>query len=196
MTTTASLDRRFFIRGDHVLVRSQTPASVGAGVQIQHHRGLGFEVGITHEDPRPVLPRFEGIVGEPPAHGRHRHLTPSASNCRASSAVLQRESGTSRSTGSEHAHTVTRARSAGVYTGGRPDRGASPRPLRPFAANRARHLRTVSTQPPSSAAIAAFEAPSAASTTINARALSRRPHCVETTPDELLTTTTKSAIIL
>jgi hypothetical protein len=62
---------------------------------------------------------------------------------------------------------------AGVNTGGRPLRAASLNPARPRAANRPRHLRTVSVHTPTSAAIAAFNTQAAAASTIAARSRSR-----------------------
>ena len=68
---------------------------------------------------------------------------------------------------------MTSARSAAVNTRGRPLRGASVSPASRPAANRRRHLRTVSVHTPSSRAIAALACPAAAASTIAARSRSR-----------------------
>jgi hypothetical protein len=52
---------------------------------------------------------------------------------------------------------------------GRPDRGSSCRPANPRAAYRSRQPRTVGRETPTSSAIAVFDIPSAASSTIRAR---------------------------
>ncbi len=92
---------------------------------------------------------------------------------RASSGQLHRDSGTPVSAGSAHASATASARAAPVNTGGRPLRRASCRPASRPAANRRRHLRTVSVHTPSSPAIPALALPSAAASTICARSRSR-----------------------
>jgi hypothetical protein len=92
-----------------------------------------------------------------------------AASSRASSGQLHRDSGTPVPAGSAHASAITSARSAAVNTGGRPLRGASFSPASLAAANRRRHLRTVSTCTPTLAAIAALVLPAAAASTICAR---------------------------
>jgi len=71
------------------------------------------------------------------------------------------------------ASALTCATCTGVKLRGRPDRGRSSSPGRRYAANRLRHLRTVSTAIASSAAIAMFERRCAAASTIRARTTSR-----------------------
>ena len=63
----------------------------------------------------------------------------------ASSGPVHRDSGTPVAAGSWQASATTAARSASLIRRGRPDRGRSLSPSRPRAANRPRHLRTVST---------------------------------------------------
>ena len=96
-----------------------------------------------------------------------------AASSRASSGQLHLASGTPDSAGSAHASATASARSAAVNTGGRPLRGASFSPASRVAANRRRHLRTVSTCTPTCAAIAALVLPAAAASTIWARSRSR-----------------------
>ena len=91
----------------------------------------------------------------------------------ASSGPLQRDSGTPVAAGSWQASATTAARSSALIRRGRPDRGRSVSPSRPRAANRPRHLRTVSTLTCRSAAIRALARPRAAASTICARSQSR-----------------------
>jgi hypothetical protein len=96
-----------------------------------------------------------------------------AASSRASSGQLHLDNGAPDSAGSAHANATASARSAAVNTRGRPLRGASFSPDRPPAANRRRHLRTVSGHTPISIAIAALLRPAAAASTILARSRSR-----------------------
>ena len=91
----------------------------------------------------------------------------------ASYGSARRPSGTPVAAGSWQASATTAARSAALIRRGRPGRGRSVSPSRPRAANRPRHLRTVSTLMPSPAAIRAFGCPRAAASTICARSRSR-----------------------
>ena len=91
----------------------------------------------------------------------------------ASSGPLQRASGTPVAAGSWQASATTAARSSALIRRGRPDRGRSLSPSSPRAANRPRHLRTVSTLTCRSAAIRALARPRAAASTICARSQSR-----------------------
>jgi hypothetical protein len=92
---------------------------------------------------------------------------------RARSGQLHFDSGTPDSAGSAQASATASARSAAVNTGGRPLRGASFSPASRPAANRRRHLRTVSVHTPSCLAITALFLPAAAASTIWARSRSR-----------------------
>ncbi len=96
-----------------------------------------------------------------------------AASSRASSEQVHFDSGTPDSAGSAHASAMTSARSAAVNTGGRPLRGASFSPASRPAANRRRHLRTVSAHTPISTAIAALFLPATAASTILDRSRSR-----------------------
>ncbi len=100
-------------------------------------------------------------------------VRPRLASSAASSGPLHRDSGTPVAAGSWQARATTAARSAAVIRRGRPDRGKSFRPSRPRAANRPRHLRTVSTAMCRSAAIRALARPRAAASTICARSQSR-----------------------
>ena len=75
--------------------------------------------------------------------------------------------------GSWQASAFTSITWTGVNVGGRPLRARSTSPSSPSAANRPRHLRTVSTVTAHRRAIAALDKPRAASSTIRARSLSR-----------------------
>jgi hypothetical protein len=105
--------------------------------------------------------------------GEIASTTPRTTASAASSAQLQRAKGTPVSAGSAQANAFTSASAVAAKTRCRPGRGRSASPGRPRAQNRARHLRTVSTQTPSRPAIAAFVVPSAAASTIRARSTSR-----------------------
>src|SRR5215472_5702384 len=99
--------------------------------------------------------------------------SPALVNSAASSGPLQRASGTPVAAGSWQASAITAARSSALIRCGRPDRGRSLSPSRPRAANRPRHLRTVSTLMCRSAAMRALARPHAAASTICARRQSR-----------------------
>ena len=90
-----------------------------------------------------------------------------------SSGPVQRDSGTPVAAGSWQASATTAARVSSLIRRGRPDRGRSASPSRPRAANRPRHLRTVSALTCRSAAIRALSRPRAAASTICARSRSR-----------------------
>jgi hypothetical protein len=111
-----------------------------------------------------VLPGFEGAGGQPPANGGRQD--------RQSRAAPPRQRPPSLG-GNAHASATASARSAAVNTGGRPLRRASFSPASRPAANRRRHLRTVSVHTPNSTAIAALVLPAAAASTILARSRSR-----------------------
>jgi hypothetical protein len=83
--------------------------------------------------------------------------TPRSMASWAISAQVQAEIGRPCSAGNEHAIAFTSTATTGANTRGRPLRGKSSKPLSRAAANRPRHLRTVSIVTPKQAAIAAFE---------------------------------------
>ncbi len=95
---------------------------------------------------------------------------PSLTACRANSWHDHRDSGCPYSSGGLQATAFTPATCTAVKTAGRPERFASLSADTPGVAHqRRRHLRTVSVQTLSDAAIAVFEFPSAANSTISAR---------------------------
>ena len=98
---------------------------------------------------------------------------PAAAAWRASSGQVQRASGFPLAAGGSQARALTSATTRAGNVRGRPGRGASASPARPCWQYRRRHLRAVSSQMPSRAAIALFPNPSAASSTIRARSTSR-----------------------
>ena len=68
----AGLDGGLLIGADDVLVSCQRGVAETAGVQVEHTRGLGSEVGVAGEDPGPVLPGFDRIGGKPAPDGGAR----------------------------------------------------------------------------------------------------------------------------
>jgi hypothetical protein len=72
VAAAAGLDRGLLVAGDHVLVRAEGFAFVGAGVQVKDALGLGAEVRVPDEDPGPVLPGSDGVLPQPAAHGGRR----------------------------------------------------------------------------------------------------------------------------
>ena len=65
MFAAAGLNTGFFVRGNDVVITAQRSALPNALVQIEEGAGLGSKVGITREDPTPMLPRAERITAEP-----------------------------------------------------------------------------------------------------------------------------------
>ena len=55
----------FFVCGNDVVINPQRSALPNALVQIEEGTGFGGKVGITREDPTPMLPRPERIIAEP-----------------------------------------------------------------------------------------------------------------------------------
>jgi hypothetical protein len=92
--------------------------------------------------------------------------TPAVTASSANSAPDHRDSGTPVVAGSSHANALTCACCTALNRGGRPHRFRSARPFIPSAANRPRHLRTVSTPTRRRRAITALAGPLAASNTI------------------------------
>src|SRR3954449_4291908 len=91
--------------------------------------------------------------------------------------------------------TITRSTASSLIERGLPGRGSSCKPSRPRRANRPRHLPTVESLQPNSAAISVLDLPSAAANTIrqrNANAcelVGRRAHRSSTSRSSPLTTT-------
>lgn len=69
MATAPRLDAGLFIGDDDPFVRPQGLAVPEALVQIKDAACLGFEVGITREDPTAVAPRLDGVLAQPPPDG-------------------------------------------------------------------------------------------------------------------------------
>src|SRR6266545_6047450 len=74
MAAAARLDAGLLIGADDVLVLTQGLAIDDALVQIQHSGGLGPKRRVTREDPGVVAPRPDGILGQPAAQRRGRHV--------------------------------------------------------------------------------------------------------------------------
>jgi len=71
MATAAGLDGGLLVRADHVFPPAQPSSLENAGVEVQHHRCLGCKDRVSGEDPRPVLPGFDGVRSQgPPDRGR------------------------------------------------------------------------------------------------------------------------------
>jgi len=94
---------------------------------------------------------------------------PSGWACLASSAELQRATGTSRCAGGSQAIALTSATTVAAKLRGRPERARSVKPASPCAQNRLRQRDTTSTCTSSRPAIAALVRPRAANSTILAR---------------------------
>jgi len=69
MDAAAGLHAGLLIDAEHVVVVAEGFAVPHAHVEVQRASGPPGEVGIAGEDPGAVLPRFERIAGQPPAHG-------------------------------------------------------------------------------------------------------------------------------
>jgi len=65
MAALTRLDAGFFIGADDPLVVGQRSALPEALVEIEDAASLGSEVRITGEDPAPVVPRLDGVLGQP-----------------------------------------------------------------------------------------------------------------------------------
>ena len=65
MFAAAGLNAGLFVRGNDVVINAQRSALPNVLVQIEDRAGFGSKVGITREDPTPMLPRPEGITAEP-----------------------------------------------------------------------------------------------------------------------------------
>ena len=146
-------------------------------VQIQHAGGPRREVRVAGEDSRPVLRGLEHVSGQSAAHrGRRdrRRDTPGGSLAGQLGAAPpgQRRPGGG---GKLARQRLNLGEAPGRELAGRPGHGASARPSRPYCQYRRRHLRAVSSQMPSRAAITQFAKPSAASSTIHVRITGRYP---------------------
>jgi hypothetical protein len=65
--------RGLLVGGDHIIVAAQRFAVPRAVVEVEHALRRDGKVGVGDEDPRLVLPRFERVLGQPPADGRRRY---------------------------------------------------------------------------------------------------------------------------
>ena len=61
--TDPGLDGGLLVGGDDVVVVSQRLSLPGAVIQVEDPAGFGLEVGGAGKDPRPVGPRFDGVLG-------------------------------------------------------------------------------------------------------------------------------------
>jgi hypothetical protein len=73
MAAGQRLELGFLVRADHEVVLAERLAVPAAGVEVQHPGGLGGEVRVPGEDPRPVTPRLDGVGPQPAPHCRGRH---------------------------------------------------------------------------------------------------------------------------
>jgi hypothetical protein len=115
------------------------------------------------------------VLGQDPQHRGRRQLLcrPARMTSASSSGPVHCDSGIPVAAGSWQASATTAARVSSLIRRGLPERGRSVSPARPRAANRPRHLRTVSTVTRRPAAILALSRPRAAASTIWARNRSR-----------------------
>ena len=74
MAAGTSLDRGFLVRGEHVVVFAKGLAFPLPRVEVEHPACFSLEIGVPGEDPRPVPPRLDGVVGKPAPHRRPRDL--------------------------------------------------------------------------------------------------------------------------
>ena len=152
MAAAAGLDGGLLVGGDHIIVARPTVCRPSAVVEVEHPLRLGGEVGVGDEDPRLVLPGFERVLGQPPAHRRRRDRRRRSRR----STPWRPAPGTTTATaaapcpgGGVQAIALTRATCTAVNFGRRPDRFASASDATPGAAHqRRRHLRTVSSHDP------------------------------------------------
>jgi hypothetical protein len=69
VTAAAGLDGRLLIGADDVLIICQRFSVPDALVQVEHPGGLGLQLRVADEDPRLVLPWFEGVLSQPTSDG-------------------------------------------------------------------------------------------------------------------------------
>ncbi len=158
MAPAQGLQLGLLIGAEHVLVRASGWPSQTAVVEVEHPGGLAGEVGSRGKiQERCRQGRIASAASQrPTVEAEIDSTTPRVTASAASSAQLHRASGTPVSAGSSQASALTSASAvlgrcaAGPAGAGRPARPG------PRAQNRARHLRTVSSQTPSRRAIAAF----------------------------------------
>jgi hypothetical protein len=74
VAAAAGLDAGLLVGRDDELAPLQGPTGEPALVQVQHHLGLGGEVGSAGEDPRAVLPRLDRILCQPAPQGGDRDV--------------------------------------------------------------------------------------------------------------------------
>ena len=73
MAPRQRLELGLLIGADDVLVIAQRPPAPCSGVEVEHPRGLGREVGVAGEDPRAVLPELDRVLVQPAAHRGYRY---------------------------------------------------------------------------------------------------------------------------
>ena len=145
MAAAAGLDGGLLIGADHVVALAQRLAVPDPGVQVQHRPALAANSGSRTEiQDRCCQGLRASAASHRPIVDAEALIWQRAASSRARSGPLHRDSGTLVSAGSAHASATASARSAAVNTGGRPLRGESFSPASRPAANRRRHLRTVS----------------------------------------------------
>ena len=145
MAAAAGLDGGLLIGADDVVVACSAAGRPRSRRTGRAASGLDREAGSRAEIQERCC---QGLSASPASHRRivdaEAAIWQRPASSQASSGQLHRDSGTPVSAGSAHASAMASARSAAVNTGGRPLRGASFIPASRAAANRRRHLRTVS----------------------------------------------------
>ena len=172
----AGLDGRLGVHPDDPVAGPQPFALVVPLVEVEDHGGLGGEARVAGEDPRLVPPGLDGDARPRSARQKMARSGWPGPGLPVRRPVPGRSSATAappwwRAAG--RPARTTAARSSALIRRGRPDRGKSVSPSSPRAANRPRHLRTVSTLTCRSAAMRALARPRAAASTICARSQSR-----------------------
>ena len=66
----ARLDAGLLVGADHIVVRAQGMPLPGRFVEIEDTASLVGEIGISGKDPAAMVPRADGVFGEPPPDGR------------------------------------------------------------------------------------------------------------------------------
>jgi hypothetical protein len=74
MQARACLDRRFRVGAEHHVAGFKQLAFPAPRIQVEHRAGLLKEVRVARKDPRPVLPRADRVVGQPPPDRRRRRV--------------------------------------------------------------------------------------------------------------------------
>lgn len=73
MAARQGLQLRLLISADHIVVVGEVLAVPDPLVEVENSAGLGRELRVSREDPRPVAPRLDRVLGQPPTHGGRRH---------------------------------------------------------------------------------------------------------------------------